>query len=221
MTDSAVTWDYCSSSELKRRWYQAIGLYWRYVGCGELQVQVINNCINLRTKKIHKPSHTGSDDKSFTESGPTTKDVVCHGSLTEYDKILINFTCGDPIIYYYCDGMSDGEFNCTISFKDSSTQLGHCNNLTSTPTNCESTCDNENKEPSDPEVTYTDSMTKASQLSRDTSTSNSSTTILVVLGALIGLLLVLLVMVTTGLLWTCWLLKRRGGIMFNNELQLR
>ena len=42
-----------------------------------------------------------------------------------------------------------------------------------------------------------------------------------ILGALVGLLLMLLVIVTTVLVWTCWLQRKRGQMNFNAEHQLR
>ena len=42
-----------------------------------------------------------------------------------------------------------------------------------------------------------------------------------ILGVLVGLLLMLLVIVTTVLVWTCWLLRKRGQMNFNAEHQLR
>ena len=60
------------------------------------------------------------------------------------------------------------------------------------------------------ELTTDDVVTK-----KGFSTSNSSySTVVAALGALVGLLLVLLVIVTTILIWTCQLLKRRGGMNF-------
>ena len=52
-------------------------------------------------------------------------------------------------------------------------------------------------------------------------TSDNNSTIVAVLGALLGLLLVLLVVVTTTLVGTCWQLKKRGGLNFNAEHQIR
>ena len=53
-------------------------------------------------------------------------------------------------------------------------------------------------------------------------TSDSSNlTITAVLGALVGLLLLLLVAVTAILIWTCWQLKKWEGMKCNAEYQLR
>ena len=51
--------------------------------------------------------------------------------------------------------------------------------------------------------------------------ANSTELALAALGAIVGLLLVLLITVSTVLAWTCWLLKRRGGMKFNTENELR
>ena len=49
---------------------------------------------------------------------------------------------------------------------------------------------------------------------------NNLTTV-AVLGAVIGLLLLLLVIVSSILVWTCWLLKKRGEMKFNAEHRIR
>ena len=49
---------------------------------------------------------------------------------------------------------------------------------------------------------------------------NNSLTI-ALLGAIVGLLLLLLVTVTSILVWTCWLLKKRGEMKYNAEYQIR
>ena len=46
-------------------------------------------------------------------------------------------------------------------------------------------------------------------------------TIVVVLGAIAALLLVLLIAVTAALIWTCWLLMRKGEKSLNTDHQLR
>ena len=66
--------------------------------------------------------------------------------------------------------------------------------------------------PSDPEVT--------SEVKQQFNCGNNST-IIAVLGAVVGLLLLLLVTVITILVWTCWLLKKRGGLKYNAEHQMR
>ena len=83
--------------------------------------------------------------------------------------------------------------------------------------NCESTancmisyeCD---ECPSEPEATL--------EVKREFNCGNNST-IVAVLGAVVGLLLLLLVIVTSILVWICWLLKKRGEMKFNAEYQIR
>ena len=37
------------------------------------------------------------------------------------------------------------------------------------------------------------------------------------LGALVGILVVALVIVSTGWIWTCWTMKKKGGMKVNSE----
>lgn len=46
-------------------------------------------------------------------------------------------------------------------------------------------------------------------------TSGQTSSSSVILGGVVGLLVVLLAVVTTGWVWTCWMLKKRGGM--NNQ----
>ena len=101
----------------------------------------------------------------------------------------------------------DSEYNnCTISYDDE--------HYTNNKENCkvlmvEYECD---ECPSSPEAT--------SEVQQQFTSDNNST-IVAVLGALLGLLLVLLAVVTTTLVGTCWQLKKRGGLNFNAEHQIR
>ena len=41
------------------------------------------------------------------------------------------------------------------------------------------------------------------------------------LGALLGLVVIVLVVVVTGWVWTCWIMKKRGGIKITSDKQER
>ena len=91
------------------------------------------------------------------------------------------------------------------------------NNATDEPTpyipaECEYTPASENTTPESTSVVKND---------RHSTSNSSNLTITAALGALVGLLLVLLVAVTAALTWTCWLLKKWKGIKCNSEYQLR
>ena len=49
------------------------------------------------------------------------------------------------------------------------------------------------------------------------STNEECVTTITGLGAVVGLLVVLLAAVTTGWVWTCWIMKKRGGIIINSK----
>ena len=61
----------------------------------------------------------------------------------------------------------------------------------------------------------------ATDISRLCTASSPKSTIVVVLGAIAALLLVLLIAVTAALIWTCWLLMRKGEKSLNTDHQLR
>ena len=89
-----------------------------------------------------------------------------------------------------------------------------------TPKYCDCSLDNDLKSTtSEPELITDDTVTKYG-FSRVMSNSSHST-IIAALGALVGLFIVLLVIVSTVLAWTCWLLKRREGMKFNTEYEQR
>ena len=125
--------------------------------------------------------------------------------------------------------------NCEDNDYDESIEMSKCN-----VSIVDMSCSDQNyqtwsKITFDKPTTYTPAECKCTSVSENSasettsvvtndgrSTSNCSNSIIVgALGALVGLLLVLLVTVTATLTWTCWLLKKWKGMKFNAEYQLR
>ena len=87
-----------------------------------------------------------------------------------------------------------------------------------TPEECKCNTNSEYYGNSESEATSISVVTNNSGLSNSQSFESI---IAAILGALVGLLLVLLVIVTSILVWTCWLLKKRGEMKYNAEYQIR
>ena len=138
--------------------------------------------------------------------------------ITESDT-LIEFYDHEGYINLICDWLI-----CNISIVNISCIPGEptpCTQKesepTSKPTPCipsESLC-----ECTPPISENTTSKVTSAAVNDKHSTSNS--TIVAALGALVGVLLVLLATVSVVLAWTCWLLKKWNGMKFNSEYQLR
>ena len=146
---------------------------------------------------------------------------------------------------FMCDYESSGYIN--VNCKNSSTEMPNCNvsihiissldqtyatlSSSTKPTSCTpQNCDIIDKStlciPAECGCTPITGNTKSeimsvTMMNKHRTNNFSNSTIVAALGALVGLLLVLLATVSAVLAWTCWLLKKRNGIKFNTEYQLR
>ena len=114
--------------------------------------------------------------------------------------------CNISIVNISCLGLIPGEPTSYTQTKSEPTD----NPKTCAPSECECT---------PPISENTESKVTSITINDEHSISNS--TIVAALGALVGVLLVLLATVSAVLAWTCWLLKKRNEIKFNTEYQLR
>ena len=129
-----------------------------------------------------------------------------------------NITCD-------CESINENDENCITEMPNCnvSIRISNLKPTSCTPQDCESMEKSTLCIPAEcgcienttPEVT-------SAAMNNKHSTSNfSNSAVVAALGALVGLLLVLLATVSAVLAWTCWLLKKRNGIKFNTEYQLR
>ena len=126
-------------------------------------------------------------------------------------------------IALYCDIESNYTLNntgvCNVS-KSSS----HCikdNTEISEHSNLKGTTDESPTSEGVTPIEVSESADGATEISRLCTASSPQSTIVVVLGAIAALLLVLLIAVTAALIWTCWLLMRKGKKSLNTDHQLR
>ena len=150
---------------------------------------------------------------------------MCNVMMDTYNSLPLSLTCeGEDFTY----GSISVDCDITDTSKKCNVSITNCNQYyndyttsatekTMMPEECKCNTDIGPSESSESELT-SEGVTKINGLSTD---SSSNSTIVAVLGALVGLLLVLLVIVTTGLVWTCWLLKKRGGLKLSSESQMR
>ena len=148
-------------------------------------------------------------------------DIHNSPDMNPLSLICVDAEGSDGSICVDCDTIDANDTSmCTVSI------MNFCNQYYTTsatekmtmPEKC--ICDTDNG-PCD-ESCKSESTSENVTIINGFSFSNSSnSTIVAALGALVTLLLVLLVIVTTCLAWTCWLLKKRGGVKFSSESQMR
>ena len=115
------------------------------------------------------------------------------------DKKNVQVHCDDTYTYMICEDLSD---DCVNSQQNYGTISIECD--------CE--CD---------EHSSKSRTTPTSGEVKHTLNSCSNSTTVAVMGAVLCLLLLLLVVVTSTLVWTCWLLKKRGGLMLSSDRPIR
>lgn len=126
----------------------------------------------------------------------------------------------------------------TTAYKNLS-QLSECTMITATTTvTTERSPNPQHKEVSQTKAVDTDTITKtlsatppilcscsksvnSLQLRMNESLSTANQTLPSALGALLGIAVVALVVTTMGWVWTCWRLKKSGGIKINSDEQER
>ena len=155
---------------------------------------------------------------SGMRNNPVADTVMFYCMVENYN---ISATCNDTEGIFNCSASIanfSNDYHTTDSEKTKSCECG-CESFDEGQTSkstmssdCDCTINNKACNFSEPEVT-SDGMTII-KYGVTPDNSSSISTIVVVLGVLVGLLLVLLAIVTTGLLWVCWLLKRKGGLKF-------
>ena len=128
-----------------------------------------------------------------------------------------NHVCGDQEessgYNINCEDFNGEMLDCNVSIEDIILScLGENDQTLCTPAKCECTPTSENT---------ASEVTSAAMNDKHSASNFSNSTVVAALGALVGLLLVLLATVSAVLAWTCWLLKKRNGIKLNTEYQLR
>lgn len=138
-----------------------------------------------------------------------------------------NFTCDNEnngYINIKCEDFDNGMPNCNVLYiTDDVGPTSSGSTVTSKPIctleDCESIC--KQILCTSAECGYTTVTISDSTASKAALNDKCNSTVVAALGALVGLLLVLLATVSAVLAWTCWLLKKRNGMKFNSEYQSR
>ena len=160
------------------------------------------------------------------EEAPTSKlprDIQCNGTI-KYISMC------DERILFQCEDNKDVKWTYNgfpIVLNGVLTSIVCENTMPITECDCKATCGNRDEcskhkatlLPAN-DATSDTTVTSSSTNSEAKTTACPNSTTVPVLGALVGLLMVLLVIVSSGLLWTCWVMRMKREMKITSE-QLR